>query len=102
MNDKSLRRVSVLTGHFNAREVSADAIVVAPCACSTSQTHASATGQPTAYARVHGNVSREPATWISVPSVAKEILTDVKYEKSQGEGIAKVASARPACTPNVN
>ena len=49
---------------------------------------ASATGSPSSYAQVHGEVSREPANWKRSFIVAKEELTDVKYEKT--EGIAKV------------
>lgn len=40
--------------------------------------------------RVHGEVSREPAHWRRVPAVHQQDLQDVIYEKSVGEGIAKV------------
>ena len=40
--------------------------------------------------RVHGEVSREPAHWRRVPAVHQQDLQDVIYEKSIGEGIAKV------------
>lgn len=77
-----------------------------PCAASTSGAagsshgdrwqhqapYASATGQPNSYARVHGEVPRAPATWRSVPVVNREELTDVKYDKAVGEGIAKVGA----------
>lgn len=56
--------------------------------------YATATGRPTSYARVHGVVSRAPAVWRSVPSVQREQLTEVKYEKAVGEGIAKVRLER--------
>lgn len=52
--------------------------------------YASVTGQPNSYARVHGGVSNTPVQWRIVPSVQKESLQEVKYEKSIGEGIAKV------------
>jgi naphthoate synthase len=51
--------------------------------------YASATGTPSSYARVHGQVSREPAHWREIQCVAKEQLSEVKYAKSE-EGIAKV------------
>lgn len=55
-----------------------------------SSSYASATGSPTSYARVHGEVSRAPANWERIPNVYKELLEEVKYDKA--EGIAKVSS----------
>ena len=46
--------------------------------------------------RVHGEVSREPAVWEEIPVVHQEALREVKYAKSQGEGIAKVGEHRLA------
>ena len=57
---------------------------------STCSSHASATGKPSSYARVHGAPSRAPAQWRRIDVVAKERLEEVKYEKAVGEGIAKV------------
>ncbi|GLC45681.1 hypothetical protein PLESTB_001317300 [Pleodorina starrii] len=57
--------------------------------------YASADGKPNSYGRVHGAVSREPANWRRIPVVAREDLTDVIYEKSIGEGIAKITINRP-------
>ena len=51
--------------------------------------YASASGQISSYARVHGNVSQEPVAWQSA-EVPGAPLEDVLYEKSVGEGIAKV------------
>jgi hypothetical protein len=48
------------------------------------------TGQPNAYARVHGAVPRDAPRWRQIPSVARERLEEVLYEKAEGEGIAKV------------
>ncbi|GAX76709.1 hypothetical protein CEUSTIGMA_g4155.t1 [Chlamydomonas eustigma] len=45
---------------------------------------------------MHEIDSRRPVKWISVPIVAKEQLQDVKYEKSEGEGIAKITINRPS------
>ncbi len=57
--------------------------------------YATATGAPTSYERVHGAVSRAPAAWRAIPSVAKEDLAEVLYHKS-AEGIARVTINRPA------
>jgi hypothetical protein len=50
-------------------------------------------GAPTSYARVHGAVSRAPPRWRRIASVARETLSEVIYEKAEGEGIAKVGQA---------
>ena len=57
---------------------------------STSSTHASVTGEPSSYAKVHGTPSRAAAVWRRVPALAGKQLEDVKYDKAMGEGIAKV------------
>ena len=48
------------------------------------------------YARVHGNVSTEPVSWLAIPSVSNHTLREVIYEKSKNEGIAKLTINRPA------
>lgn len=63
--------------------------------CGVSTPYASIDGRPNSYSRVHGAVSRAPARWRLVPTVAREDLTDVKYEKAEGEGIAKITINRP-------
>lgn len=40
--------------------------------------------------RVHGSVSEQAASWRSIPVVHGQRLQDVKYEKAEGEGMAKV------------
>jgi len=59
----------------------------------SSSTYASATGRPTSYAQVHGEVSREPAVW-SKAKVPQGELQDVVYQKTQ-DGIAKITINRP-------
>ncbi|GAQ86378.1 naphthoate synthase [Klebsormidium nitens] len=59
-----------------------------------SQPYASATGQPTKYARIHGEVKRTPAVWRKAEVPGPE-LEDVLYEKAEGEGIAKITINRP-------
>lgn len=51
-------------------------------------THASVTGQPSSYARVHGQVSTDPVQWRRISSIGQYTLQEVLYDK--GEGIAKV------------
>ncbi len=53
-------------------------------------TYASVTGQPSSYARVHGEVSTAPVQWRRIESIRQENLQEVLYDKSVGEGIAKV------------
>lgn len=67
-----------------------------PSSSSQSSSYASATASPSSYARVHGQVSREPARWREIQVVAKERLEEVKYAKSD-EGIAKVVNAVMSC-----
>lgn len=57
---------------------------------SSSSSNATATGAPSTYDRVHGEVSRAPPSWRRIPVVAREELREVIYEKAEGEGIAKV------------
>jgi len=107
MEDKALQRLNMLNSHLVASSTSrmvGNALAAQPAATSStfpgiSQTsaaqgssmYASATGQPSSYARVHGEVSKSRVQWRSIPSVSKEALQEVKYEKSVGEGIAKVS-----------
>ncbi len=97
MDSSVSRRVRVLSGQIaasapsaNTHEVELARLPTASSSSGTSSSYASATGQPSSYARVHGEVSRAPARWRAVPRVGKETLEDVKYEKAEGEGIAKV------------
>ena len=68
--------------------VGAHPSVIFMSSCAASSSYASATGTPTSYARIHGEVSRAPAAWKRISTVAREELTDVFYDKA--EGIAKV------------
>ena len=107
MEDKALQRLNILNRHVapSSSHIVDNALAAQPTATSRtdstfsqssasaqgSSTYASATGQPSSYARVHGEVSRTPVQWRSITSVSKETLHEVKYEKSIGEGIAKVS-----------
>lgn len=105
MMDSVSRRVGVLSQHLQAAceerhvgEVELQPLSCSQCGCSghsagsdgASTSYASATGRPSSYARVHGEVSRAPAQWRRIDTVAKEELREVRYEKAVGEGIAKV------------
>lgn len=87
MNDNVERRLRVLEGHLAAPSEAQQ--LARSRTAGGSSSYATATGQPSSYARVHGEVSRAPAVWRRIDCVAKERLEEVKYEKSD-EGIAKV------------
>jgi naphthoate synthase len=73
--------------------VLAQQVALQPTAAASTSSYASIDGRPSSYARVHGAVSRSPATWRSIPVVARETLQEVLYDKAVGEGIAKVGGA---------
>lgn len=88
MNDYAYRRLRVLEGQLAGMGAAPQQL--SPCdTAGGSSSYATATGQPSSYARVHGEVSRAPAVWRRIDSVAKERLEEVRYEKAD-EGIAKV------------
>lgn len=60
-------------------------------------TYASVTGQPSSYARVHGQVSTAPVQWRRIERIGQHTLEEVLYDK--GEGMAKV-SGTLRCTNN--
>lgn len=96
MHDSATRRVAALTRQLLPSETGASNGV-----CSSSSvreqnlvhhaTSADSNGKDSSsYARVHGEVSREPANWTSIPSVQQQRLKEVLYDKALEEGIAKV------------
>lgn len=65
-------------------------IAADPCSQGMKTTaYASATGRPSKYAKMHGDVSSGPAVWQD-GAVDGPPLQDVTYETAVGEGIAKV------------
>jgi hypothetical protein len=103
--ESASRRLGVLAAQLGAGPSDTIQLAVQPtaasafCRCSGPVTQSSAysayasiDGQPSSYARVHGDVSRAPAAWMAVPVVAKEQLQEVLYHKAEGEGIAKVCT----------
>lgn len=98
MNNAS-RRLNVLSQHLGepCGERHVGEVELQPVTGSSNNagtSYASATGQPSSYARVHGEVSRAPAHWRRIDTVAKEELREVRYEKAVEEGIAKVGRRR--------
>ncbi|PNH09997.1 1,4-Dihydroxy-2-naphthoyl-CoA synthase, peroxisomal [Tetrabaena socialis] len=104
------RRLQVISNHLRAVEHGSrdsptlsrqgTASTSSSGAIGTSTPYASVDGKPSSYARVHGPVSREPAQWRRIPTVAREDLTDVLYEKADGEGIAKASQFTAQITIN--
>lgn len=100
MDLRASRRLTVLSQHLGEQGASGAApageVELQPlsgraaASQGASTSYASATGAPSSYARVHGAASRAPARWRRIDTVAKEQLREVRYEKAQGEGIAKV------------
>lgn len=94
----SNRRLSVLQRHIACDAPTATAHI-SLCATSANTAgripQASATGQPTSYEAVHGHVTRGPVQWQDITSVSGYALTEVKYRKAIGEGIAKISINRP-------
>ncbi|KAI7837539.1 hypothetical protein COHA_008626 [Chlorella ohadii] len=105
MDLRMSRRVTVLSQHLVGEDASGAApageVELQPlsgraaASQEASTSYASATGRPSSYARVHGSASRAPARWRRIDTVAKEQLREVRYEKAEGEGIAKITINRP-------
>ena len=87
------RHINPLTEHHkhHDNEPQAETIAAQPCGSSVVKTaaYASATGRPSKYALMHGDVSSAPVVW-QRGEVDGPRLQDVIYETAVGEGIAKV------------
>lgn len=111
---RALTRVAALSAHFSPAAPAApdgqqlvnptaatpprSFLSVAPARADTANPNreiASATDAPSSYARIHTQVSREPAEWRVIGSVGGKALTEVRYEKAAGEGVAKLTICRP-------
>lgn len=98
MTKKAARRLSVLMPHFetdnvtfvNRMESENTSGKVTPPKSVDNNVYASIDGKLNSYARIHGPVSSAKPQWISFPTVQKENLQEVIYQKTAGEGIAKV------------
>lgn len=93
--DAAARRVEAIRNHIDPAEqdacrestagtASASDLILQPTAAAASG------GASSSYARIHGEVSRTPAVWRDISSVAREVLQEVLYEKADGDGIARV------------
>lgn len=96
MQDNTKRRVDALARQLlPARETAQNSSCASNTDCeqslATQDTSAVRQGKDSSsYARVHGEVSREPANWTNIPSVQQQKLEEVLYHKVLEEGIAKV------------
>lgn len=92
MHDTSRRRIASVARHLQPDDaVTSDSGRTTQHTSSPElQAHDTAAAAPSSYARVHGAVSRKAASWTNIPAVQKQSLSEVIYEKVEGEGIAKV------------
>ena len=99
MHDTSRRRIATVARHLlpddavssqSGKEVRSDSVPAF-------QTQDTAAAQ-SSYAKVHGTVSRKDATWTKIFAVQRHNLSEVIYEKSLDEGIAKVSRC---CLPDL-
>ncbi|KAL3142336.1 hypothetical protein ABBQ38_002676 [Trebouxia sp. C0009 RCD-2024] len=108
MHDTSRRRIASVARHLQPDDaVTSDSGRTTQHTSSPElQAHDTAAAAPSSYARVHGAVSRKAASWTNIPAVQKQSLSEVIYEKVEGEGIAKITINRPhkrnAFTPLTN
>ena len=97
-----MRRVQAVRNHIDPAEqiaccestsgtTSASGLILQPTAAAASG------GATSSYARIHGEVSRAPAVWRNIPSVAREALQEVLFEKADADGIARVRTLHVHC-----
>jgi naphthoate synthase len=100
--DAAVRRVQAVRNHIDPAEQDACRESTAGNAASSDlvlqPTAAAASGgASSSYARIHGEVSRAPAVWRIIPSVAREALQEVLFEKADADGIARVRTLHVNC-----
>ena len=102
MTKKASRRLSVLLPHFETESIARETRIEsentagkvhAPMS-GERNVYASIDGKLNSYARIHGSVSSAKPRWTLFSTVQKENLQEVIYEKTVGEGIAKVCLKR--------
>ena len=93
MRDNTSRRIAAVARHLQPDGASSSAAEVDGHCLHMQATAAAAS--PSSYAKVHGAVSRDAATWTEIPVVQKQTLTEVIYQKAADEGIAKVGLLLP-------
>ncbi len=83
MENRAQERLSVLSRQLTSGETSSSFASVTP-------------GTASSYARIHGAKDhRRPIRWVAIPIVEDKELLEVRYEKADGEGIAKITINRP-------
>ncbi|KAL0044141.1 hypothetical protein WJX82_000402 [Trebouxia sp. C0006] len=109
MQDDSRRRIATIAGHLQPLESPVNEIPQPGNTQVFAAQHTAAKQEAainSSYAKVHGEVSEEPASWTGIPAVQKTALQEVIYQKAVREGIAKITINRPhkrnAFTPLTN
>ena len=99
MQDDSRRRIATIARHLQplespSKEAAQPADIQLHATQQLATQHTAAKREATkesSYAKVHGQVSEEPASWTGIPAVQKTALQEVIYQKAVREGIAKVS-----------
>ena len=98
MQDDSRRRIATIAGHLQPLESPVNEIPQPGNTQVFAAQHTAAKQEAainSSYAKVHGEVSEEPASWTGIPAVQKTALQEVIYQKAVREGIAKVSIYDP-------
>jgi naphthoate synthase len=98
MQDDSRRRIATIAGHLQPLESPVNEIPQPGNTQVSAAQHTAAKQEAaikSSYAKVHGEVSEEPASWTGIPAVQKTALQEVIYQKAVREGIAKVSIYDP-------
>jgi len=94
MQDDSRRRIATIARHLQPLESPVNEIPQPGSTQVFATQHTAAKKEAaikSSYAKVHGEVSEEPASWTGIPAVQKTALQEVIYQKAVREGIAKVS-----------
>ncbi|CAL5197089.1 unnamed protein product [Lathyrus oleraceus] len=83
-----IRRVTSVTNHLLPTPTTPQTQLISLC-------HTSSSTNNHSYQRVHGNVPSNDVVWKVASDDEGKDFTDIVYEKSVGEGIAKISINRP-------
>jgi len=98
MQDDSRRRIATIARHLQPLESPVNEIPQPGSKQVFATQHTAAKKEAaikSSYAKVHGEVSEQPASWTGIPVVQKTALQEVIYQKAVREGIAKVSICDP-------
>jgi naphthoate synthase len=84
-----IRRVTSVTNHLVSSPTTPPQIIA------LSQTTSNTKNNDSSYNRVHGDVPSHDVVWKVTSDDEEKDFTDIVYEKSVGEGIAKISINRP-------